>query len=179
MKDRRLRILLIGMVGAGKTSVGRVLAARTGWPLVDNDELVRELTGRAPAAIARTDGTAALHAAEATALSGALVRPGPAILPVAGSVIDREDLRPSLRRAGHVVWLRARPDTLRSRIGGGEGRLPEAVDPAWLVERATAREPLFAAVAHQVVDVDDRSVDEVAAAILAEVAAIRAASVGE
>ncbi|MDQ3128678.1 MAG: hypothetical protein M3Q66_09540, partial [Chloroflexota bacterium] len=38
-------------MGSGKTTVGRELAGRTGWPFLDNDDLVRELTGRAPAAI--------------------------------------------------------------------------------------------------------------------------------
>jgi shikimate kinase len=42
------RILLVGMMGSDKTAVGRELARRTGWPLLDNDALVRQLTGRQP-----------------------------------------------------------------------------------------------------------------------------------
>ena len=46
-----LTIVLIGMMGSGKTTVGRAVAARTGWPYMDNDELVHGVTGREPAEI--------------------------------------------------------------------------------------------------------------------------------
>ena len=49
-------VVLLGMMGSGKTTVGRALAARTGWPYMDNDELVRAVTGRAPAEIDAIDG---------------------------------------------------------------------------------------------------------------------------
>jgi shikimate kinase len=65
------RILLVGMMGSGKTTVARELARRTGWPMVDNDDLVRTMTAREPAAIAADDGEDALHDAEAAALAAA------------------------------------------------------------------------------------------------------------
>ena len=160
------RILLIGMMGAGKTTVARELARRTGWPVVDNDDLVRRLTGREPAAIAVEDGADALHDAEAAGLVEALDMPAPLIVGVAGAMVERPDAREMLRAAGHVVWLRARAETLRERIGGGAERRPEAVDPAWLAARATEREPLYREVADQVIDVDDIGPTEIAAAVL-------------
>jgi shikimate kinase len=81
-------------------------------------------------------------------------------------MVERAEIRDRLRDAGHVVWLGARPETLRARIGSGSGRRPEAVDPAWLASRAAEREPLFRAVADQVIDVDDVAPAQVAAAIL-------------
>ena len=160
------RILLVGMMGAGKTTIGRELAALTGWPMVDNDQLVRELTGREPRAIAAEDGEDALHDAEAAALEGALRLAPPLVVGVAGAMVDRPQARETLRRAGHVVWLRARPETLRARIGSGADRRPDAVDLAWLAARAKERESLYREVADQVIDVDDAAPPEVAAAIL-------------
>ena len=60
------------MMGCGKTTVGRLLADRTGWPYADNDELVRRTSGREPADIRATDGEDALHALETRALIEAL-----------------------------------------------------------------------------------------------------------
>jgi shikimate kinase len=160
------RILLIGMMGAGKTTVARELARRTGWPMVDNDDLVRRLTGREAAVIAAEDGSDALHDAEAAGLADALAMPAHVIVGVAGAMVERPEIREKLRGAGHVVWLRARPETLRARIGGGQDRRPEAVDPAWLAARATEREPLYREAADQVIDVDDVDPVEIASAIL-------------
>jgi shikimate kinase len=160
------RIVLVGMMGAGKTTIGRELARRTGWPVVDNDDLVRQLAGRSPTAIAAEDGEAALHGAEALALTDALGRPAPLIIGVAGAMVERPEVRDALRVAGHVVWLRARPETLRARIGRGTSRRREARDVGWLAARAADREPLYREVADQVIDVDDAAPAHVAAAIL-------------
>jgi shikimate kinase len=159
------------MMGAGKTTIGRELARRTGWPFLDNDALVRELTGREPKAIDAEDGEDALHAAEIAALRAALSRPGSAVIAVAGAIVDDDVARADLRAGdAHVVWLRARPETLRSRIGGGAGRRVDALDLDWLTERATARAPRYRAVADQVLDIEDRRPRAIARAILEAVA---------
>jgi shikimate kinase len=160
------RILLVGMMGAGKTTIAREIATRTGWPAVDNDDLVRSMTGREPAAIAIDDGEDALHDAEADALTEALDRIPPLVVGVAGAMVDRPDRRAMLRRGGHVVWLRARPATLHERIGAGSNRRPDAADLAWLSARALEREPLYLEVANQVIDVDGLSPNEIATMIL-------------
>jgi len=155
------------MMGAGKTTVARALADRLGWPLLDNDAQIRALRGRDGPTIFRESGEDALHAAEREALEAAIQRgPAPAIITVAGSVVDDEGLRPRIRDAGHVVWLRARPATLRRRIGTGRGRRSDAVDEAWLARLAADRAARYADVADQVVDVDARSVDSIAEEIL-------------
>lgn len=161
------RILLVGMMGSGKTTVGRELARTTGWPFLDNDALLRELTGREPAAIDAVDGEAALHAAEIAALGAALSRPGPAIIAVAGAIVDDDAASMELRSgANHVVWLRASPPTLRVRIAAGTGRRADARDLGWLMARALEREPRYLAVADQVIDVEDHRPRAIANAIL-------------
>jgi shikimate kinase len=147
------RILLIGMMGSGKTTVGRALAERLEWPFLDNDGLVRGLTGREPAEIDATDGEDALHDAEVAALRAALARPGPAVIAVAGAVIDFPEERERLRTGGHVVWLRAEPIVLRERIGSGAGRRDDATDLEWLTARSLDREPAYRPVADQIIDV--------------------------
>jgi len=154
------QILLLGMMGAGKTTVGLALATRLGWPFLDNDALVRTLTGREPAEIDASDGPAALHDAEAAALRAALERRGPAVIAVAGAIVDRADAA-SMTATAHTVWLRAKPETLRARIGSGVGRRADATDLAWLAAHAVAREPAYRALADHVVDVDRISVHEI------------------
>jgi shikimate kinase len=148
------RVFLVGMVGAGKTTVGRALSDRTGWPYVDNDELVRRQTGREPAEIDATDGEDVLHLAEVQALDAAFGMEPPVIVAVAGAIVTDPAAREALRDGGHVVWLKARPETLLARIGSGAGRRDEATDPAWIRARLREREPLYAAVAAQIIDVD-------------------------
>jgi shikimate kinase len=156
------------MMGAGKTTIGRELARRTGWPFLDNDALVRELTGREPKAIDAEDGEDALHEAEIAALRAALARPGSAVIAVAGAIVDDPIASAELRaNAAHVVWLRARPETLRGRIGGGAGRRADARDLGWLAEKAAIREPRYGAVADQVIDIEDHRPRAIVKAILA------------
>jgi shikimate kinase len=160
------RIFLVGMVGSGKTTVGKALSERSGWPYLDNDELVRRLTTREPAEIYATDGEDVLHLAEIQALDLALGMDPPVIAGVAGAIVDDPAAREALREGGHVVWLRARPETLLERIGDGEGRRLDATDPAWIRARLREREPLYATVASQIIDVDDATPQAIAEAIL-------------
>ena len=167
MNDEPRRVLLIGMMAAGKTTIGRELARRTGWPFLDNDALVRELTGREPKAIDAEDGEDALHEAEIAALRTALARPGSSIIAVAGAVVDDPIASAELRaNTAHVVWLRARPETLRARIGMGAGRRADARDLGWLAAKAAIREPRYRAVADQVIDIEDHRPRTIVKAIL-------------
>jgi shikimate kinase len=156
------RVLLIGMMGAGKTTVGRELSARTGWQYVDNDEILRRQTGREPAEIRATEGEDVLHLAESDAFDEALGLEPPTIIGVAAATVLDPAAREALREGGHVVWLRARPETLLERIGSGTGRREDATDPEWLRKTARERQTLYASVASQIVDTDDKTPGEVA-----------------
>lgn len=157
------RVLLIGMMGSGKTSVGTALARVTGWPFLDNDLLVEQTTGIAARNLLSQHGERALRDAESAALTEGLRAPPPVIVDVAGGIVTRADDRRRLRGAGFVVWLRARIDTLVERVGRGEGRPWLGDDPEAALRRLhDGREPLYLEVADYVVDVDDATPEHIA-----------------
>src|SRR3989337_187365 len=83
------RVFLIGMMGSGKTTIGRLLAEATSWPDVDNDELVRRGNGRTSREILAAEGEPMLRQAEASALALGVELPPPVIVGVAaGTILD-------------------------------------------------------------------------------------------
>ena len=149
------RILLVGMMGAGKTTVGRALARRLGYPYLDSDEQVERQVGSTVPEIFRTRGEAAFRAQEKRALAEALTSDGPVVVAVAGGAVLDPDNRRRLRQGGVVVWLKAGVRTLAQRVGTGEGRPLLGDDPlAALTRLYQHRRPLYAQVAVVVVDVD-------------------------
>ncbi len=163
-----MRIVLVGMMGSGKSSVGRALAARTGWPFHDNDALVEGATGRTARELAEA-GEAVLRGAESAALRAALEAPAPVIVAVAAGVVMDPANRALLAAASNVVWLRARPATLARRLSPAEDDHRPWLDrdPAgWLRQADAFRAPLFASIADLVVDVDAASPDDTAGRIL-------------
>ncbi len=156
-----MRIFLVGLMSSGKSTIGRALSRRTGWPYVDNDHFIRETTGRSAPEIEADDGIDALHAAEAAAFEQALALDPPVIVGVAGWIVTDPSLRARMRQAGRVAWLRARPETLLQRAGSGKGRRGDAMSPAWILRVSTERTPLFESIADLVIDVDRRRPREV------------------
>ncbi len=164
-----VRLLLVGMMGSGKTTVGRVLATTLGWPYADNDALVAEIAGQPTPSVEMGSGGDVLHVIEAVVVDRILAMDPPLVAGIPGSAIVSDALRGHLRAHGHVVWLRARLDTLAARIGDGGSRpFFAGNDVHETLERLYAgREPLYAAASHQVVDVDDLDAHAVAAQIIA------------
>lgn len=164
------RILLVGMMGAGKTTVGRALAQRFGWPYLDSDEEVRRRTGRTVPQIFAELGEAAFRAEESAVLAEACASPHPVVVSVAGGAVLDPGNRELLARSGQVVWLRASLATLTQRVGDGRTRPLLGDDPAAALARLyPERARIYEEVAAVVVDVDgvptDRVVDRVAQAV--------------
>lgn len=163
------RLLLIGMMGAGKSTVGRMLARRLGWSYLDSDAQVEAMTGSTVPELFATRGEDAFRAEESRALAEAVAVDEPRVISVAGGAVLSAANRALLGSAGTVVWLRADPATLAARVGAGEGRPLLGDDPAGsLASLDAVRRPVYAQVADVVVDVDGHSPDEVVAAVLME-----------
>lgn len=162
-------MVLIGMMGSGKSTVGRIVADRTGRRFVDTDELVVAATGRSAAELFSQDGEEAFRVAESAAIRDALAG-DPAVVSVGGGAVLEPANRAELGRAGAVVWLRARLDTLAARVGSGHGRPLLAGDPVGALRRISQqRESLYAEMADVIVEVDGLTPTEVADAVVAGV----------
>jgi shikimate kinase len=149
------RVLLIGMMGSGKSTIGRLLSEATGWPYVDNDELVRRAHGATARELLARRGADAMRDAEADALAlGTQLEP-PAIVGVAAGVVLDADGRDTLEQGGLVVWLRAGAETLAARASGADHRpWLDADSVGWMRQALEEREPLYASVADHVVDTE-------------------------
>ena len=161
-------IVLVGMMGAGKSTVGQLLAERLGRRLVDSDDLVEARAGRTIREIFEGDGEPAFRTLETAALADALAAGDPLVVAAGGGVPLAEANRGALRRSGaRVVWLRGEPRLLaeRAALGGQRPLLDE--DPEAAIRRLLGeREEHYRQVAGATVDVDGRSPDEVVEAIV-------------
>ncbi|HEX5366160.1 MAG TPA: shikimate kinase [Acidimicrobiales bacterium] len=157
--------MLVGSMGAGKTTVGTGLARALGRPLVDNDRSLA-VSGESAAGLARRAGLVALHRRECQELRTALASPTAAVVTAAASTVEDPACRAAL--APHlVVWLRVGPDVAASRLPAGGSHRPDlGGDPAAALRALAARrDRWYAAVADVTVDVGDRP----AAAVVDEV----------
>ena len=161
-------IVLVGMMGTGKTTVGTLLAKRLGRPFVDSDAEVEARTGRTVREIFETDGEAAYRPLETEALLDALASPVPAVIAAAGGVVLAERNRQALeQQAALVVWLRADPAVLARRVRYHDHRpLLDSNPAATLARLAAERTPLYAEVADVIVDEGTKTPDEIADEIL-------------
>ena len=163
------RVLLVGMMGAGKTTVGRALGVRLGWPYVDNDELLERAVGKDTRRVQEEDGEFALRRAESAALTMALTVAGPLVASVAGGVVTKPLDCDRLRSGGFVVWLRGSISTLADRVEGTDRPWVSEEPVRALTHLYAGRAHLYESVASLVVDVDElpaeRLADQIAAAL--------------
>lgn len=156
LSDRRAirsQLVLIGLMGVGKTTVGRLLAARLRWSFWDNDEALKAATGTTAAQLQREGGQRALHETEDRLLHDALQTKTPTVFAAAASVV----LNPSLLGGALVVWLRMSPAMEERNIArSGQRHRPLPVDAAAVLERMSAeRVGLYGGIADVIVDVGE------------------------
>lgn len=161
-------VALVGFMGAGKSAVGRELAAALGSAFVDTDESIVAQAGAIEEIFAQR-GEAAFRALEAEVVTAAVAdaRERPCVLALGGGAVLSVVVREALGRLPHVVWLTAPPEVLWRRAQAeGQSVRPLAADEGAFRALLATRESLYAQVATEVVDTATRP----AAAVAAEIA---------
>ncbi|MDD3252017.1 MAG: shikimate kinase [Lachnospiraceae bacterium] len=157
------KLILIGFMGAGKTSVGQACARAFGLPLLDTDQLIEERAGMAISEIFARQGEAVFRQTETAVLEQLLADRKLAVISVGGGLPLREENRVMLKQLGTVVFLRVQKKTVLERLQGDTTRpLLQGPDVEQKVEALlTYRNPIYAEAAGVVVDVDGKEVSEI------------------
>lgn len=164
-------IVLIGMMGAGKSAVGRLVAQQLARPFVDGDAAVEARAGCSVPQLFAQRGEDGFRAVEAEVLDELLDRRPPVVLAAGGGVVVLPANRRALHDRAQVVWLRAPVDELLERVGDGSGRPLLAGDPAGaLSELEARRSPWYAEAAHVTIDTARRPAPQVAAEVVRRLA---------
>lgn len=162
-------IVLIGFMGSGKSTVGRELHQRLGYPLVDMDQVIEQRVGKSIATIFAEDGEDRFRDME-TALLEELCDPSAPrrIISTGGGVVGRDRNRNLLRDLGYVVWLQAPIKVILDRTSKNRDRpLLHSDDPAARVAALMeVREPLYQAASHLRVGTAGLDSSELATGIL-------------
>ncbi|MCZ4328822.1 shikimate kinase [Castellaniella denitrificans] len=161
-------IFLVGMMGVGKTTIGRQLAAALGREFIDLDQAIEARCGVRIATIFDIEGEAGFRRRETAALDEYTRRPG-LVLATGGGAVLSEANRRMLSERGCVVYLRAGVDELYRRVARDRGRpMLRAEDPRQrIVDLLALREPLYESVADVTLDTGDQPIIQVLRNLLA------------
>lgn len=157
-------VVLVGMMGAGKTAVGTALARYLGVPFLDSDEEIVRAANMSIAEIFERDGEPFFRLKEAQVIAR-LLRGRPGILSTGGGAFLQETNRAAIHEQGVSVWLKADLELLWSRVRHRSSRpLLRTADPkATLTALAAAREPVYA-----LADITVQSQPDLAVELMAE-----------
>jgi shikimate kinase len=139
-------IVLVGMMGVGKSSIGRRLAARLGVPFVDADSEIETAAGMSIPDIFARHGEAYFRNGEARVIAR-LLESGPQVLASGGGAVMNVDTRAAIKAKGVSIWLKAEFDVLMRRIAKRKNERPmlQTDDPSeTLRQLLIAREPFYA-----------------------------------
>jgi XRE family transcriptional regulator, aerobic/anaerobic benzoate catabolism transcriptional regulator len=114
--DRARRIALIGLRGAGKSTLGRMLAQHLGWPFIELDRIVEEDYGASVPDLIEMAGTATFRRHERSALDRVVGAHEAAVITTAGGIVANRDTYALLLRRTHTIWIKARPEDHMSRV---------------------------------------------------------------
>jgi shikimate kinase len=175
-RERTRHLVLVGLMGAGKTTVGQRAAEMLDRAFLDTDQLVEANARMGVADIFEHHGEQQFRVLERDAIEDACASPVPLVIACGGGAVLDPENRRRLRACGVVVWLRASPAVLGQRVGAAAAAttadrplLAGGAPPAATLERLHAqREPAYEGTAHVQVGTEGRTVDEVAAAVVEE-----------
>ena len=156
-------VVLVGLMGSGKSAVGRSLARRLGVRFADSDAIVERLAGRSVREIYSRDGEPAFRELERRAVAEGCAAAGGGVFAVAGgAVLDEGSRRVVRARATHVVWLDAPTEELVRRTARAAHRPALDGDAAGtLAAMRTDREALYREISTARVDTGGRSIEAV------------------
>lgn len=158
-----MNVVLVGLMGSGKTSVGRVAAQSLGFEFVDTDQMIIESAGKSIPEIFADEGEEGFRRRETEALASLAGRER-LVVATGGGVVTRPENHPLLRRLGFVVWLNADVGTLCRRTAHSQDRpLLREGDPEKTLRRLLAeRAPLYEQVSDFKITTDDLSLPDAA-----------------
>jgi len=169
MSSARRNIVLIGFMGSGKSSIGRLIAGRLGFQFVDTDAVIVERAGIPITEIFAQHGEAHFRELETAALESMTARDR-CVISTGGGVIVRERNRALLRELGFVVWLTASEEVIFERVSRNTRRpLLQTENPRETVSKLlTSREPAYAETAQFRLDTTKLARAAAAEAVIAE-----------
>jgi shikimate kinase len=175
----RRSIVLVGMMGAGKSSIGRRVAIRLGIPFVDADAEIEKAAGMSISDIFVIRGEGEFRAGEARVVAR-LLEGGPQVLATGGGAFANPDIRAAIAAKGISIWLKAEFDVLMKRIKRRHDRpLLKTEDPgATLRKLMQERDPIYALADLTVQSRDvlhDKIVDEIVSALAGQLGVAGAA----
>ena len=158
-RARRRNVVLVGLMGAGKTTVGRQLAARLKWQFVDSDHEIEQRTGVRIPVIFEIEGEEGFRRRESQVLASILDRED-VVIATGGGIILRPENRSLLRQsAGMTAYLSVSPNLLHARTRNDRNRpLLQVADPlSKLMSLLEERDPYYREVADLIIDGDRHS----------------------
>lgn len=167
-------IALVGLMGAGKSAVARVLGERLGAAAADLDSMIEAIEGMSVAELFERSGEAWFRRREGELLDQA-IRSGVRVLACGGGIVLDPARREMLRERCRVVWLQVSPAEAARRVAAEVGKRPllaGAEPESRLASLLAEREALYAQVAEACVATDGRTPEQVAGDVLAALAAV-------
>jgi len=161
-------IALIGLRGAGKSTLGKRLADQIGWSFVELNREIEQQNGLSVAEIIALYGQEGFRRMEQAALTQLLARPELMVLATGGGIVSEPISFDRILSSFHTIWLKAEPEEHMARVRGQGDLRPMADDRAAMQELRTilhSREPLYARAA-SVLDTAGLSIDEAAARLV-------------
>ena len=167
-------VALVGMMGAGKTTIGSLLARRLGVSFVDADHVFEDHTGRSIAQFLADRGEPHFRIVERSVLADLLAHDQPMVLGTGGGAVLDPANRALLADRATVVWLTAPPEALHRRVGADPSRpLLAGADPLGrLTELATVREPAYREVATLTLDTEHCTPEQLTEQLAQQLAAL-------
>ncbi len=167
-------LVFVGLMGSGKTTVGKRCAEALDRAFIDTDQLVEAGSAQTVAELFGAVGEDGFRTVERQAVADACASPVPIVISCGGGAVLDSDNRRHLQSSGCVVWLHAPARVLAERIGSTSARpLLANGNPEITLERlSTLRAGTYAAVAEMTIDTNELGVDEVVRRVLDEFARV-------